>query len=127
MLALDISVLIAAIVNALAHESAHGIVARHLGGHWLGLRWRSGRLSTAIDMTGLNVKAHRQIAMAGVLVDLAMALVSSLLWFRYGLSWAKGPVIWTSVSLLINGCPLIPHSDGWQIIFGGRHLANPKG
>ncbi len=120
---LYLSVAVAAIINVIAHESAHGLAARRLGGHWLGVSWHKGRLSTAVDITGLNVGAHRQIAVAGVLVDLVMATLSCLLWIHLGAVWAKGAFLWTAASALVNGCPLIPHSDGWQLVSGARRVA----
>lgn len=121
---LDVGVLIAAFMNVIMHETAHAITARRLGGRWLGLRWRAGRLSTAIDITGLSVRAHRRIAVAGLMVDMIMASISILLWVCLGCMWAKGAVIWTTASVLVNGCPWIPHSDGWQIIFGVRFIVS---
>ncbi len=120
------SVAVAAVVNVVAHESAHGLVARELGGHWLGIRFRNGRISTAVDITGLDVRAHRQIAAAGVFVDLTLASVSCLLWLHFGEPWAKGALLWTTASVLVNGCPLIPHSDAWQVVVGARYVAKSK-
>ncbi len=121
------SILIAAILNTIIHESAHILLAQHLGGRWRGLRWHHGRLSSAIDMAGLSLSAHRRVALVGVAADLFLASLAGLLLAQFHTAWAEGPFIWASASVLVNGCPLIPHSDGWQVIFGARHFANPRG
>ena len=126
MLLLYWSVALAAVMNVLAHESAHGLVARQLGGRWLGVRFRGGRISTVVDLTGLNIKARRRIAAAGILVDLIMALLSCLFWLHFGALWAEGGFLWTAASVLVNGCPLIPHSDGWQVVVGARRVVQSK-
>ncbi len=122
-----IAVFIAAVVDTTIHEAAHVLTAKHFGGQWRGIRWRRGRISSVIDMAGLSVSNHQCVAIAGVLTDFIMAVIAAAMMTHFQWHWAQGPFVWASVSVLINGCPIIPRSDGWQIIFGAKHFANSQG
>ncbi|POB11451.1 hypothetical protein [Sulfobacillus sp. hq2] len=122
------SVSLAALVGTIGHEAAHIVVARHYGARWHGMRWHKGRLTTVIDMTGLSRMAYRWVAAAGLAVDglLSVLALLSVMLMRCTCLWLEGPLIWGLASLLVNGCPFIPHSDGWQMIFGVRRFAIAK-
>lgn len=116
-------------VSIILHEFAHVIVGLRLGGRWRGLRIRWTRIAVVLDMTGLSGRQRRQVAAAGLFVDvlfwctfLGLALVAHSV-----LPSVRMGVLWFSCLLVVNATPWIRGSDGWHLWQKGEveELMNP--